>query len=308
MIDTVRVSLKGKYRRKHLPLDWLPRKRSHIVEPEEGESYEVGTAIVQHHPTGLRLIGDSKYCSAVEVSLPRLIFPTNGHLIKTAEELNRARARIIEIASEICDLDPTQENRVYRLDLVLNLPISPVTLFRVYRHFTPKRLHVDPIVYPGSGLFWKGSMLKCRLYDKHLHITRKPGNVARLEWELLPRFMQMNCPEHLDFQKLDLEKCYATYRSLSLGFKPKKILSKSLIPDLLALAEREDFRPNGISFWDHFANSRHPKRVKQMMRQVIGRHLAFEDIDLEKLLPPQFKDAPKVEVTARRGVKTVRPW
>ena len=260
----------------------------------DGEPIQIPRWHLRHEPTGMRASGSDRMLDTFEVSLPRVLYGHNGRLLKSQYEINAALERVYEILGEVGDwLDELP--KFSRVDLVWQFRGDPKLFIAAHKHARHKRIRRDVVTYENGSLTWKGSNQSICLYDKTLEMCRQPGDIVRMEVRLRKPLLNKVSVQN-PLTRLDFARCYEVYRNTLLGFCPSVLPKASNIAQFLAVAERENWRSNGVSAFDIYTKSLCARQIKRLQRQIAQVRFETFHFDWTLLLPPQH--APEaVEVT-----------
>jgi hypothetical protein len=224
----------------------------------------------------------------VKVSLPRVLFRTNGTLIvdqRQVEEALRLTGEILaEISTPIVPID-----HFTRVDLVWQFRIDPGDCVLAYRQAIHTRIRKEARVYGRRSISWQGKHLSVRMYDKLLELTRRPGNILRVEVELhggiLREYMTGG---KTSLSRLDFANGYAAYRAVLADLDPSPLPRISTTTELLAFSDACSWDFNDCSLleiWALGGNAEHVLRVKNEVSALrpllidfaLANHLPAED-------------------------------
>jgi hypothetical protein len=238
-----------------------------------------------HVATGLFASGHESSIRKVSLSLPNLLFGRNGRLITSQAQLDQALAMAADIMSQIGKPRGGIE-RFTRVDLVWHFEIDPRSAILAHRHARHPRIRANAGEYDGQSLYWRGSGLRIRMYDKELEMIRTRGGILRVECQLQGRLLDDLLPDGaIKLNHLDFTKAYQVYRQLVLGFQPASLPGTSDIATLLATAEAERSRCSGVSIFDLWARDKSPEHVRRVQRQMAALRPEYFSIDWAQLLP-----------------------
>lgn len=255
MIDTIKIKLghdtswPSLVKDSEINLDeWKCSEIKYAGRSDSGVLIYRITKVYQHLKSGCRLTArDDGSLVNVEVSLPKLIYPSNGTLIRTQEQLNAATSQLLALISEIAPDRRVWFTAVKRADLVWQFVgdiHSFVNAYSLLKHdaieaypnvWLPsnnqperhKRRDGEDISAPNryvgaTGLSWRGSHLIVNIYDKlaELGLRRYSqadgSSVVRVEFRMIggPTQMSILCsPLQVSFSA-----CYEKFRTLCEGF------------------------------------------------------------------------------------------
>jgi hypothetical protein len=209
MIDTVRFSQTWKLR-PDIPQTW--KSTTHTYDHVDETQTQVARRrwLLTHESTGLRAVGSGNTIEYVECSLPRLLHGTNGMLLRDQLEIDLALQKLDLLLDEIGD--PLDNTRSFsRVDLVWQFRGDPGLLINAHRNCRHKNIRADPLCSERGSLTWAGSQVRIRFYDKLRQMTKKPGDVIRVEVQLRGSLLRERFGS-------DFDECYKVYRQVLLGF------------------------------------------------------------------------------------------
>lgn len=256
---------------------------NNLVEP-------VGGAVpvryfFQHKETGLRVISDYGGRWALECSLPRVLFGTNGRLIVTDGQKAEAVRAMLGLLNEIGNghLEP---QRVDRLDVVWQFRVSPAQFCESYRTATHPHCRRFRAEYSTGGLSWVGKQEVVRAYDKELEQRGTEGGVLRVEvqarGDVVERFSWRRWS---DFQRYDVLRHYVAYRAevLALSGQGRDVCpSGGLTPIQVLACEAVQGNRRAVDLYLKGKGRRtryYFRRVVEQMRREMGV------VDLADMLP-----------------------
>lgn len=262
-----------------------------------------------HDKTGMRVGGTKDVATWVEVSAPRLLYGSNGYLVKDQDELDSAVYRCEEYLRKLI-VAPRGQGYT-RLDLVWHLAQDPrkgVLFHRLMRH---RRIRKSITEYQHQGVEYPGCDRRFRFYDKQLEAHGVPGMVSRPELQMrndalkdvlggskcaLPEVSSLGVFD----SRLDFAHLYDCYRRFCLGFAPVQFdvsnpvdaQGKRVKPivALCAMAAREGWEYQGANFMELLENGLLGRsmskatiyRYKRELKNVLPEKM---DFDYSKLLP-----------------------
>jgi len=285
MIDTIGVHLAATVK-DVIPPGWIKEFWKEGIQDNKGKMMVLPSGRLRHLATGLRVGVSGGEARWAEGELSCLVFKHNGILIKSQQELDQAIAVFLERVSEVCTHSPPYNLR--RIDLVGHAGISPEMLVRVYKNFRLPRIRRDPIHYPGESLLWRGSKRKCRLYDKRLRNSGRPGDMTRIEWELHGSTITTEFGKVTTLDHLSIEVCYAVFHRLCRGFTPRCLAQKGNLSTILAMANAEKWCFGKIPLAEHLKGWRNPKVFQRLQQRAAVTELDLLKIDLQAYFPEDF--------------------
>ena len=238
-----------------------------------------------HHATGLSASGSGHQIRSVQFSLPNVLFGSNGQLIKSQAEIDQAMARAAELLTQVGQ--PVGVISHYsRVDLCWQFALDPELAILAHRHARHPRIRSNAGRYEGQSLFWAGSGLRVRMYDKELEMIRRRGNILRVEFQLQNRLLEDLMPAgEPRLNRLDFNRAYRVFRELMLGFEPNHVPEISDISELLAIAEAAGCRYGGLSLFDIWARGKNPQHVHRVQREIATLRPRLFGVEWSTLLP-----------------------
>lgn len=290
MVDTIRMKVLLPVTTRTAPKGWMRRGSTTLkADALDGMLDRHDGLRFEHEHTGLMMGGRAPFLSWLQVSLARLLFGHNGRLISSESELRAAFDRLVELLSEICD--PILEGATFtRADLVWQFSGLFAHFANAYRTAKFKGVRKEGGGYERESMFWKGSAMHLRIYDKVRQITKKqPGNVLRVEIQLHnPKFKKL-LGDGEAVTELSFQRCFNVYRKLMQGFAPTKIPSASTIAELFVMADLDGYKPQGKSQsqFEYWAAKHSPRQVSRMRQQMAAVRLETFEHDFFKLFPKE---------------------
>ncbi|MEY2428874.1 MAG: hypothetical protein QOJ40_1759 [Verrucomicrobiota bacterium] len=249
-----------------------------------------------HVGTGLTAAGAGEEIKHVKCSLPHVLFGTNGKLIKNAAELHEAERRVDDILDEISVLQ-TGSHYYTRVDLVWQF-LGDAELFKIaHRQARHTRIRKDAGQYDGESMYWRGSNLKIRIYDKGKELKLKRRDAVRVEVELHGRLLKELLGDGSHLRTLDFDRAYQAYREIMLGFCPADVPRVSDLVELLATGEAFDWSANGVSVFELWKHGKNPEHIHRVQKHIAALRPRFFNLDWAKLLPADGPPEP-VEIAS----------
>lgn len=321
MIDTIRVEVEGRWNSDPFvgpikaPLRetagfshgghsfevWVNdrKKRRGMSEAAEGEPQ----VFASDKFMGVTVEGDADGPRVVQSSLPRLVYPSNGHLLTRDEDI----ARALEVLKSQVGLIVTgvRLGRLRRVDLCWQFELDCSAYLRAAAGLSWGRQRQTPMVYPGESITWgrTGPTSLC-LYDKGLESEKLAGGPLRVE----VRFKNKSeCASRklLACDDLTVARCYQLYRGEVLKLPPVRLVDRHTLrgaPSLagyLALLEQA-----GSKLGDEDAAGWYLSRVPERTRRRLRAEMALQggqgwaNVDWAAILPesgpPEAVHAPRV--------------
>lgn len=256
-----------------------------IVSPHNGRLYSSEPSRTRVHPeTGLRVHGNCKDRCLVECSLPRQVARSNGHLLSSQADLDRAMEVLFERLGQVADLGNRQFTAT-RIDLVQHLPIDPADLVTAYRDYRYPGIHRLPQVVSGESISWSGTGLHVSIYDKCREQGQPGEATSRFEFRVDKQVLRREFGGELVC--LNFDQCYQVFRRLAGRFEPKKLPRLNKIAELLAHAEQL-----GCRLFEHWARGKSEPTIRALRRDTTRCRLSYDDIDIMAHLPPDHPPTP----------------
>ncbi len=288
MLDTIRIEHFGQWRSEITP-GWKDSRYSTSFTSTLGDVPKQGR-LLSDPETGLRVGGREESSRWLEVSLPRLLFETNGYVIRNQGQLEQAISRLNEIAATVTEFQRTSfKTRVTRLDLVGQFLVEPADMMAAHRETSHPLIRGRKSHYEGESLHFVGKERHCRIYDKVKEMSKVPGHVTRVEWQLRGKALSSAFGlEHVSMEDLTIEGCYQAYRNLCVRFTPTALPCDSNLYDLLSVAGKEGTTVMGLSVFDYWSRGKNRKTVSRVRREVAKRRSETFKIDWTELIPEDF--------------------
>lgn len=285
MIDTVRMLAPHALLEDH-PVGWTRTLCANRVGEGNGDTEVVWWSLM-HGDTGLTLTGHGHKMQYIRVSLPRLLHGTNCCLIKSAAELKQALRMTRDLVETIAEPLGDPNERFTRVDLVWQFRLNPSDVMNAHRSCKHRSIRRVAGHYDGQSVYWKGSEMQVRIYDKCQQAYKRPGDVVRVEIQLTKRKLARELGDGRgDVRRLNFKGCYRAYRSLLLGFEPEALPTNGLsIAHILALADRDDWRPLGENLFDSYTRDMSARNIRRVRREVAAARPSVFQFSWRELLP-----------------------
>jgi len=253
------------------------------------------TRKLSHQQTGLKIIFDpSRNEALVEVSLPRMIFPSNARLIRSQRKLDLAMERVDLLVQEVATpLVNIPSKRFVRVDLVWQVLGKIDDFIFAHRHLphpAKSRGRNLPVIYGQETILWPGNEISLSIYDKEkeMKIAKGSGKIVRIELRLLGKKVSELLGRRKTVTKLKLDRAYETFRDVLLKFHPKAVPKLSNTVDIYKAAVRESWKINGFPAFDLLISSLSDKRRREAIKRVQNVQLREKQINWKHLLPRKF--------------------
>lgn len=291
MIDTIRLKLLSVDGWKDPGSGWsFQRGEKLMQDAESGGPVETSYRMFQHEESGFRIGGSDSAPRWAEVSLPRLVYGSNGILLKQ-EDCASASAAVRDLV-HMCVQKPEFQG-VSRLDLVGQFQGDLRQWNEGLRRVPHRRVRRSGLEFFDSGLVWPGKKLHVRLYDKGLEQTGKRSSCVRLEFQARDKLIPACCgPEN--GLSIDYEGAYAAYRRFCLGFNPKVVPVIGKLVDLLSWCNLCGFEHDGMTPTEMYLRALSDRQQRRLRAQLSAVELRYFEIDWNRLVP-ESGDAPFID-------------
>ena len=282
MIDTVKFLFDCPVKMPSSSSDVWKRKRG-VNLPEEGNPVPWFT--LQHNESDLRIFGHGDYAESVEVSLPKLLYGTNGKLLR-AGDIDSALNQCLDITATVVE-EPSFD-RLSRLDLVHHFEGYLFESIESLRGLKHRRIRRKGVEFFDTGLEWPGKELRVRLYDKQAEQGFGPGMIQRLEFQMRGKAL----PTHLwsSSEGFDVEGCYSHYKALCGGFSYRSVPRLSSVADLLVFLKINDCKLGGVDPVSLYMNSKSKRTRYRLEAQMRGVKLEYFEANFISKLPELVTD------------------
>lgn len=265
MIDTIRVRTASPWKGEGCPAGW---RRHAKTELELGPAHRPERVWYVHEDTGLRAIGNPSGVVNLEASLPRVVFGSNGRILKAEREVQQAFVGMFELAGEVAELGECPSSKVTRLDAAWNVEVEGgvrtfIVGLEAQRH---KDVRKATNVYQGESIHFPGKDQRIRIYDKGLECTGQPSNVVRLEVQYRHK--------HLDvFNEGDPATwgwtAYQKMRTTLMDFDPREVAKPKTQLEFLQYLSVNGIRgPNGESVLEVYLGTVGERWARQLRGKV----------------------------------------
>lgn len=281
MIDTIKFKMDPSAFKRPSNFEWKVSEGSHISEID-GQS--VGWVKYQHSDSGLRVFGHDGFVENFEVSLPRLIYGSNGILLR-GQDMNIAYRAALNLVSDVVENPCPLE--VSRYDLVHHFHGLACDYIASLRGLKHKKVRKRCCEWFDSGLEWPGKDVHIRLYDKRLELEKVPGLVQRLEFQLRGRALN----QIWSFDKgFDVNACYSHYRALSGQFSSRSVPKIGSTNELLSFLIQNDVKVRGICPVERFLSGKSRATRYRISKDLNSVRLDYFDANFMAFLPPDYDD------------------
>ncbi len=236
MIDTVKFQQPRSHRENVSRRNWVVQTvMRETVDPDGFEDERLAHQRGCHKTDGIKFFGNRDQIVLVEASLPRVLFGSNGKLLKSQSNINAALRKLDRMLGKISHR--SENARAFkRVDLVWHVPGSCSEFILAHQNVAHPRVRKATCTYDKQSITWNGSALRLMLYDKSQKEIQKKGSFVRVEAQLRGHVLD----EYLDksFGELDFAVAYRFLRRLVLQLEPAVTPVVSGMVSLLANCSR----------------------------------------------------------------------
>lgn len=257
-----------------------------------------------HIKSGLRAWFKSSLLSYVEVSLPRILFGSNGRLIRNQKQLSRAEKELERVLLEIAE-PALSARRIIRLDLAWHVAGDPEAFVAAHRLVRHPFVRADPVIQTRHSISWGKGKNRFRLliYDKCRQMKLGKGNVVRVEVQLRSKRLSSTFPTLLDPNGVlcripHFKRLYKAFRKILVKLSPRQLPKLRTIADLFAIAENHQ----GVSLFDCWSVGKNAQHVRRTQAKVAACQLRYSKIAWKRLLPLKIPP-PAIDVLPK-GTRT----
>ena len=223
---------------------WTCRSESLALTHENRIRRMISTA---HRENGFRAAFKDGDLAYAEASLPRMMFLSNGEHLKVPTDLETAKINFMHNLHIFAPGARREELLIQRIDLTLNLPVSPRWVLAVHRNARHPRVRRETQWYynaqPQRGyrspphtlselntVRFNGTNTRISLYDKSREVASKNGQdwpeespctrveIQLTKKQLIAKLFGFEDREHITFAELDFDQCYRVFRQIMLEF------------------------------------------------------------------------------------------
>jgi hypothetical protein len=295
MIDTIKFSPTNLEVIREDSLGWQfsTRTKPGGLSPAGIRYGESKCQILNDLMTGARIVATNSRIVCVEASLPRVLFGHNGKLIQSQFDIEAALAKLDSRIEEIT-CRPLCGRIFSRIDLVWQFEGDAQSFLIAHKNCLLPGIRKVPSIYPSESLFWRGSQLKCRMYDKSKQQTGKPGSVVRVEFQLQGQKLKKEFNGNLlPVSSLNFDQSYAVYRRLVLGFCPNISIKPCKVAEFLKIGLLAGWQYEGADCFELWTRGMSRQRRNQLSREIASARPEIFKIDWQSILP---NDAPPAAV------------
>lgn len=254
-----------------------------------------------HRDSGFNATVNEGTLTKARASLPRLIHGSNGILIKTPDELLKARSAFLTCLSFLNNKAREDNFKITGLDLVLNFPLDPQELLALHRNAKHPMIHRETEEYynaPVKKTWGKpphvlnslntvrfhGTRTTIQLYDKVREVLKckahdwpEKSPCTRVEIQLrgakhIAKQLRIQGRDFVTLDQLDFRTCYLAYRRILMGFDENGAVP-TFKPDtvsFLAILEKhpETWESIGMRPLDWYRSTVAKRTFRETRRQV----------------------------------------
>jgi len=253
----------------------------------------------------------------LECSAAGRLFGTNGMQLKTACDVHRARAALLQDCRYFVPGVQEEDLKIIRIDLALTLRTDPI-LMDLHRHATHPMVRREKESYYNAGktvrteepmnrlrtVRFKGVTTVIQFYDKLAEVCQKNGrtpgeraHAVRVEVQLkgakhIAKLFGMEERGFITLADLELETCYRVFRCILLRFENAAKIPK-FQPNMASFAAILENHPEtwrhlgGLEPLDWIRRSKglSDKHFKALRREVSRQRLKLEPFYWADILP-----------------------
>ncbi len=297
MVDTARKILTGCVLRDDCPFPVGIYKEK--VRVPGGASTEVEKGIkVCDAQTGLAVWGSPQNGFSIEHSLPQLIFPTNGRLLKSQAELDGAVGVMDAFLAKV--LSPPRTAEFTRVDLCWQIAGDIAHFIASLRGCRHPLINGVPGFAENESIWFgkRNATMRGCIYDKMRELSGKPGNVIRIEWRLRKRRLREELTGSLaPVTHLIFDACRRSFRRLTVALSPNPAAliqqGSGALADFIALGEMRGWKDNGrscLEIWSQHYGS--PQAAARFRQKVKAAKVRFGGVNFHELLPESHMPDP----------------
>jgi len=286
MIDTVRMFAPHALLEDH-PVGWTRTLCANRISEGNGDPDVVWWSLT-HKDTGLTLTGYGRKMQYIRFSLPRLLHGSNCRLIKSAAELEQALRMARDLVESIAEPLGDPNERFTRVDLVWQFRLNPRDVMNAHRSCKHRSIRRLAGHYDEQSVYWHGSEMQVRIYDKCKEAFKQPGDVVRVEIELHKRKLARELGNGRgQVSRLDFRECYQAYRRLLLGFEPDALPANTpTLAEILLAGEYNNWKHLGEPLFDWVARKLSERQVRRIRKQMSECRPSVFQFSWKALLPP----------------------
>ena len=281
MIDTVRFTIQSCPFPELVPAGWQRSRKRY--EDDDSEDWREKT-IFQHTRTDLRIGGSDGYASFIEVSLPKLVYPTNGFLLR-AHEVNMAYLAALDLVFEVLDFCVIE--KLTRYDLVHHFRGLASDFIASLYGLKHRAVRNKCVAFFDTGIEWPGSQTRIRLYDKRAEQEKAIGLIQRLEFQLRKKALRQVWSAEQGF---DCESLYQHYKDLCGGFARRRVPRMGSLAEVLCWLKENNVVVNGIDPVERVLSSKGRSSRWRLQKAINGVHLDYFEANFLNWLPEKYSD------------------
>ena len=251
-----------------------------------------------HRPTDLRaeFSGRNVY---VEVSLPRLLFPHNGKLITSQEQIDAAMRKAGALVAQIATRQTsTPATKFVHVDLAWQIKGQIQDFIAAHQHNTHPEIHASPRIWYGESIAWEGKEMRITFYDKFAElrkkqrtrslISRKSRDIVRIEVQLDGSKLKSLLGNKRDVTRLDAADCYKVLRQRICALSPATLFRVTNILQIYKHAIIGRWTIGTQPAIDVFLASYSNASRAKIQKKLLTTRLSSYKIDWNGELPPQM--------------------
>lgn len=292
MLDTVKIALAPASFKVGIPNAWELKKGNRW-----DDSGQVSWKLCQHKESGLRVFESIGHnCSlTVEVSLPRLLYGSNGYLLR-ADDVNKAYFKALDIVSNV--VGRVQVDKLNRVDLVHHFRGEAWEYTQALHGLGHKMVRRKQVAYFDSGLEWPGKNMHLRLYDKSAEMYKQPGMVQRLEAQLRGDKIDR---VSLSDQGFDAANLYDYYRDICAGFRSRRLPRVGSVEALLVWMKQEQVLISGVDPVERYLAYKSTRTQRRIRQSLNSASLDYFDANFLQHLPEDLADLTYIDCPPRES-------
>lgn len=295
MIDTIKRRVSGTWKGV-LPSGWQSRESQVLTCGKESGEESVDSLFLVHQASGLRVWGTKSGPQFLECSLPRQVYPSNGYLLETQDQVDGAHARAVRRVADVVDVETL--GAYTRVDTVWQFEGDPAGWVRSLSGVRWPYSRKAPRSFFMQSVDWMGDRVGLRIYDKSLEQCGKPGDVVRVELQANAKALRCNREKCADLPVnrlrtgeswLHVPLLYSWYRGHVQRlpvFNVAPVGERLSIYGMLAILQAEEIKIRGIDPVEFWLQGRAPstaRRTRAMVASSLLRDLVR--VDMNDLLP-----------------------
>lgn len=298
-LDTVRFDLGGRWNGRKG--DFKETIKATVETGLDGEENRFSNRFFNNELTGLRIGGSLEAPLWCEVSLPRLLYGSNGRLLRPSDVPAAMDVLTGVLASVI---DHVNYDRLTRCDIALHFPVracESIAALRATRHPAVRSM---PREFFETGLEWIGSQIVIRFYDKGVEQNGVTCDVMRLEFQLRGKALAKLAPLFMN-GAFDVDEVHRVFYNLVSKFRPRPLAKPATMTEFLALLNSENLSfMDGRRCLEVYLSMKSSARYRDQLRREVQRSRPPQFIlDLQDYVPasgePKFIDVLDVPAVSK---------